>query len=409
MTERKKVRIGIAGFGSRAYSFVIPLLSEEFRDRAEIIGVFDCVEAKLEFAREALQKETHAEYFTDLAKLLAKKPDLLLITTPQSAHAETAIAALEAGIDVFLEKPMARTAAECLTIIKAEKRTGKRVFMGFNLRFHPVCCKILELIRQNRIGRVQQIICTDFFSGGYTYFRRWHRFERISGGLTVEKGCHSIDQINRFAGSVPVRVAAFGGLDRFLPDPEGADYCVNCTKTATCPFYMDMNRINEEILQNTGIEGVVINAGEKMDLCVFNSEKDTCDNTNIIIEYANGTRGTLVECFTSSVSLTTGRQFVLNGWDGQIWSELRTRGLKVYDNTPGKTTPPPEEPEIPKGSGRHGGADNQMLDYVLETILHDRPNTQMRTEDGYYAVAVAEAAERSVREHRMIEIPQLEK
>ena len=399
----KKIRIGFIGMGNRAYSLIVPLLSERFRDRAEIVAVYDPNEVKREFARETVKSDS-LKLFAERGPFLASGLDLVMVTTPQFAHAENAIAALDAGLDVFLEKPMARTAAECQTIIDAEKRSGKRVFMGFNLRHHPVCCKIAELVNEGRIGRVQQIVCTDYYSGGFSYFRRWHRLTANSGGLAVEKGCHSIDQINRYAGSVPVRVSAFGGLDRFLPDKDGADYCYKCGKKDSCPFYMDMAQAEEHTEKATGIKGIVVNGGERLDLCVFNSEKDTFDNHIINIEYANSCRAVLAECFTSCVKATSGRQFVLNGWEGQIWAEMNKRRIRFFPNAPFDENDRGEEIEIPKAAGSHGGADDVMLDYILGCMETGRENTEMRTVDGYYAVAVAEAAERSVTEKRIVDI-----
>ena len=399
----KKIRIGFIGMGNRAYSLIIPLLSERFRDRAEIAAVYDPNEVKREFARETVKSDS-LKLFADRDAFLASGLDLVMVTTPQFAHAENAVAALDAGLEVFLEKPMARTAAECQTIIDAEKRSGKRVFMGFNLRHHPVCCKIADMVKEGRIGRVQQIVCTDYYSGGFSYFRRWHRLTANSGGLAVEKGCHSIDQINRYAGSVPVRVSAFGGLDRFLPDKDGADYCYKCGKKDTCPFYMDMAQAEAHTEKATGIKGIVVNGGERLDLCVFNSEKDTFDNHIINIEYANSCRAVLAECFTSSVKATSGRQFVLNGWEGQIWAEMSNRRIRFYPSSPYDRNEQVEEIDIPKASGSHGGADDVMLDYVLTCMETGRENTEMRTVDGYYAVAVAEASEKAILENRIVEI-----
>ena len=399
----KKIRIGFIGMGNRAYSLILPLLSEQFRERVEITAIYDKDELKHQFARETIQND-NLKNFSDRDSFLQSGLDLVMVTTPQFAHAENAIAALDAGLEVFLEKPMARTAAECQAIMDAEKRNGKRVFMGFNLRHHPVCGKIAEMIEEGRVGKIQQIVCTDYYSGGFTYFRRWHRFAANSGGLAVEKGCHSIDQINRYAGSVPVRVSAFGGLDRFLPDKDAADYCFKCAKKDSCPFYMDMDKAEELTKKETGIDAVIVNGGQRMDLCVFNTEKDTFDNHLITIEYANSCRAVLAECFTSSVKATSGRQFVINGWDGQIWAEMTGRRIRFYPNDPYLDSAQTEEINIPPASGNHGGADNLMLEYVISCLETGRENTEMRTVDGYYAVAVAEAAEKAVSEKRIVEI-----
>ncbi len=401
----KQTKIAIVGFGNRAYSFVVPLLKPEFHDRAKIVAVLDNDPVKLDFAKGALKDEPQVEYFTDQASFFKVEADVVLVTPPQFAHREIACAALDAGYNVFLEKPMARNTEECRAIIEAEKRSGKTVFMGFNLRHHPVCTEIERQLA--KAGRMQQIICTDFYSGGYSYFQRWHRLSANSGGLVVEKGCHSIDLINRYANSTPVRVSAFGGRDRFNPDPEGADYCSKCKKADRCPYYCDMDKMEALTLHNTGIPGIVVNGGQKLDLCVFNTEKDTDDNTVVMIEYANGCRAMLAECFTSSVSRTSGRQFVLNGWDGQIWSSLSERVVRFYPNCPGDKGPEPEVINVPPSDGSHGGADNIMLNYVLDCLQNNKPNTRMLTLDGYYSVAVAAAAEQAVREGKVVEIKQL--
>lgn len=400
----KKIRIGIAGFGNRGYSFAVPLLTPEFQNRAEVAAVFDSDPRKLDFARGTFKTAPPPRYFTDREEFFRSGLDLVMITTPQFAHAELAVAALESGLDVFLEKPMARNTAECRAIMEAERKSGRTVFMGFNLRHHPVCRKIAEFVTSGRLGHLQQMVCTDFYSGGYSYFRRWHRLSANSGGLAVEKGCHSIDLLNLYSGSVPARVSAFGGLDRFTPNPDGAKYCSECKKTAECPYYMDMAKAAETTKRNTGIDAVTVNGGQQLDLCVFNSDKDTFDNHTIMIEYANGCRAMLAECFTSSIKPTSGRQFVLNGWDGQLWAELFNRSLRFYPNRPMTIDITPENIQIPSSAGNHGGADNAMLSYVIGSLTEHLPNTKMRTRDGYYAVAVAEAAERAVLEHRIVEI-----
>ena len=399
----KKIRIGIIGMGNRAYSLLIPLMSEQFKDRVEITAVFDPEPLKREFAKETVKSDT-LKLFDNREEFLKSGLDLVMVCTPQKGHAENAIAALEAGMDVFLEKPMARTAAECQAIIDAEKKSGKNVFMGFNLRHHPVCCEIADMVNSGKLGHVQQIICTDFYNGGFSYFRRWHRLTANSGGLAVEKGCHSIDQINRFARSRPVRVSAFGGLDRFLPDKDGADYCFKCGKKENCLYYMDMEKAEESTKNATGIPAVVVNGGQRLDMCVFNSDKDTFDNHTIMIEYANGCRAVLAECFTSSVKATSGRQFVLNGWDGQLWAEMTNRRLRFFPNAPHAGKMEPEETLIPPAPGNHGGADNLMLEYVIDCMETGKKNTEMLTVDGYYSVAIAEAAEIAVLEKRIVDI-----
>ncbi len=402
----EKLRIGIIGFGNRGFSFARTLQTERFRNRAEVAAVYEPQPLKQEFARQACRNPV--KICPSLEDFLNEKLDLVMVTTPQFAHAESAIASLHAGFDTFCDKPMARSAAECRAMIDAEKASSGTLFMGFNLRSHPVVSKIRELISAGRAGKIQQQNCIDNFSNGYTYFRRWHRFAKNSGGLTVEKGTHSIDLMNWFSGSDPLRVSAFGGLDRFTALPDASEYCRECSRKKTCEYYFDLEKVREQVSLDTGIDESYVNGGVRCDICPFNTEKDTYDNMSVLIEYENGCRAALMECFTSSVRQYNDREFMINGWDGQIWASLNRRTVHFYRNAPGRSAAPFEDLPVPEVAGHHGGADPMMLDYMFDCILKKLPNTRMPSRAGYYAVAVAEAAEQAVKERRIMEILPLE-
>lgn len=402
------VKIGVVGFGNRGYSFFNTAALEQFKNRAKITAVCEANQIKFAFARHALGDECFIT--DDLQEFLKQDLDLVLVTVPQFAHAEVAIAALESGKNVFVDKPMARTADECKAIIAAEKKAAGQLFMGFNLRHHPMTVKIMELLKSGKAGFVQQMNFMDFYGGGYTYFRRWHRFSKNSGGLTVEKGCHCIDMLNMFAQARPVRVAAFGGLDRFVPNGNKAVYCSECPDKASCDFYMDMEEAAAGVLKNTGVDEQIVNGGQKIDLCVFNSEKDTFDNSVVIIEYSNGCRAILGECFTSSVPEKFDRTMVLNCWNGQLWADMQKETLEFYANRPGKGAQDGAGEDIPLDhiAGLHGGADTQMLEYMVHTLENGLPNLEMNSLDGYYAVAVGEAAEVAIKNHQVVEIENID-
>jgi len=84
---------------------------------------------------------------TDYREILANpEVDAVFVCTPDHLHAEHAVAALNAGKHVFLEKPMATTIADCDAIIEAAARTGAKLYVGHNMRFFPVVRKMRELI-----------------------------------------------------------------------------------------------------------------------------------------------------------------------------------------------------------------------------------------------------------------------
>jgi predicted dehydrogenase len=402
-----KIKVGIIGFGNRGYSFALPLCGKYFKNKAELIGIYDSQPRKVKIAKEWLETRSSKTVAVDeLSEFLKLDMDIIMICTPQSEHAENACAVLQAGKNVFLEKPMARNVKECDFILNAAKASGKELFMGFNLRHHAVCAKLKEMISQGLIGKPQNIVCTDFYSGGYSYFRRWHRMHVNSGGLMVEKGCHSLDLINWYMDSEPVKVVAFGGLDKFKPLAEAGQYCSDCSKADSCEYYIDKDDIAVEVKQNNDLNPEWVLGTPNIDVCVFNSEKDTLDNHNVLIEYANGCRATYVESFTSSVKARSGRQFIINGTKGQIWASLDERKINFF---PEKVCSNPKQSplityNIPEETGSHGGADNQMLDYTFACLSGKHSNEKMRPEAGRRAILVASAAEKSVTESQIINL-----
>src|SRR5450755_4728956 len=85
--------------------------------------------------------------FDDFEAALAEKPDLVSVNTYTESHAAYAIAAMEAGAHVFVEKPLAPTVIEADRVVGTARRTGRKLVVGYILRHHP---SYIEFIRQAR-------------------------------------------------------------------------------------------------------------------------------------------------------------------------------------------------------------------------------------------------------------------
>ena len=98
-----------------------------------------------------------AAWFESLGELLDRAPvDALIIATPTSTHAELALAALDAGRHVLVEKPLAASLPDALRI---EAHPGGRVMTGHLLRYHPAVIRLRALIDAGELGRVERIEC----------------------------------------------------------------------------------------------------------------------------------------------------------------------------------------------------------------------------------------------------------
>ncbi|MGI9824733.1 Gfo/Idh/MocA family protein [Agromyces sp. Marseille-Q5079] len=201
------LKIGIVGFGARA-----TLRHEAHRpgEGSRVTAVCDLSER----ARAAAHAEFPDALVTDsLDELLASGIDAVMVLTPDDRHASIAIPALEAGVAVFCEKPLAIDLADADAVLETARRTGTRLYVGHNMRHMPVIALLRRLILDGRIGEVKAIWCRHFVgNGGDYYFKDWHADRRRTTGLLLQKGAHDLDVIHWLAGAYADRVAAMGSL-----------------------------------------------------------------------------------------------------------------------------------------------------------------------------------------------------
>lgn len=93
-------------------------------------------------------------YYSMEEAMQAEELDVFIIATPHRLHAELAIKALNAGINVFCEKPMSDDLNECVAMREAVEKSGKVFSVGFMFRFDPFVLKVKEIIKSGRIGKI---------------------------------------------------------------------------------------------------------------------------------------------------------------------------------------------------------------------------------------------------------------
>lgn len=124
-------RIGIVGLGNMG---VLHGKLLQRNPEARIVGVADLDHARTKAAATLFGCTAHAS----AEALFASDVDMVFITVPNTKHAPLACAALEKGIDVFVEKPLATGLEEARAVREAQRRSAKRLFVGYNRRFAPV-------------------------------------------------------------------------------------------------------------------------------------------------------------------------------------------------------------------------------------------------------------------------------
>ncbi|MDR3145083.1 MAG: Gfo/Idh/MocA family oxidoreductase, partial [Treponema sp.] len=150
----KKLKIGIIGTGGIAHAHMKPYVS--FED-VEITGACDIVPGK---AREFLDTYNlkNVPAFDNCHDLIKNvKLDGVSVCTYNTTHADCSIAALEAGIHVLCEKPMSFTIQEAADMVKASRKSGKILTIGFQPRYDYMRRKIDDIIDSGALGKVYYI------------------------------------------------------------------------------------------------------------------------------------------------------------------------------------------------------------------------------------------------------------
>jgi len=105
-------------------------------------------------ARLAAQDVGAARSSTHFADALAAGIHAVVLTTPNDLHSQQAIAALDAGKHVLLQKPMAPTVQECDAILDAQRRSGKTLGIYMNLLDHPLFHDLRRMVREGYLGKI---------------------------------------------------------------------------------------------------------------------------------------------------------------------------------------------------------------------------------------------------------------
>jgi predicted dehydrogenase len=137
----------------------------------------------------------------DFEKVLASDVAAVVVATPAETHYDVARAALHAGKDVFVEKPLALTFEQGAELVKIAQAGGRILMVGHVLEYHPGIVRLLELVRSGQLGKVHYIYSNRLSLG------KIRREENILWSFAP----HDIAVILRLVGDLPFEVIACGG------------------------------------------------------------------------------------------------------------------------------------------------------------------------------------------------------
>ena len=196
MTDRadRPLRAGVVGLGMMGRNHV--RVWDEVVDEAELVAVADPDPAAVKRATGGRR----ARGFEDVERMLAEEElDLVSIVAPTSLHLPVTLAALRAGANVLVEKPIAATREDALEMIEAAFAVGRMLTVGHIERFNPAIRELRRRLEAGELGRIFQISATRL--GPFPA-----RIRDV--GVVVDLAPHDLDIMRYLVGSEPVRIYA---------------------------------------------------------------------------------------------------------------------------------------------------------------------------------------------------------
>ncbi|WP_404429247.1 Gfo/Idh/MocA family oxidoreductase [Microbacterium lacus] len=422
-------RYALIGAGSRAQMYV-DAIAGPHADVAELVAWADTNVGRLDWHERRLTATGIAaprRFGPDgLAEAIREhRIDRVIVTTPDWTHADLVVAALEAGADVIVEKPLTTSADGVRRIAEAAERTGRSVTVTFNYRYSPRNAALKQLIQSGEVGEITSVHFEWVLdvAHGADYFRRWHRDKDSSGGLLIHKASHHFDLVNWWLQESPRRVFASGGLRFYGADNAARRGLGERPERGTTDsalrdgFSLDLRRdlvLRELYLDQEEHDGYL------RDRDVFDAGITIEDNLAVIVDYVGGA--------TMSYSLNAhspweGYVVAVNGTAGRAELTVVERGAVLLDEDgrvvvdpsarPGDVTEEDSRPvserlvvqqhfgsarevPVPAGDGAHGGGDAVLLREVFVGGEADELGRAATWRDGVRSMAVGLAANRSL-------------
>jgi predicted dehydrogenase len=344
-----------------------------------------------------------------------------VVTTQDQMHVEPAVAAMQAGYHVLLEKPMAHTLAGCIQLVQTAERTGRILQICHVLRYSPFWRTLHEVLASGRLGEIMTVEHREnvaYWHMAHSFVRGNWRNQAFSSPMILAKCCHDLDILVWNLDS-PVRsLSSFGSLLHYRATSAGPRIPARCTDGCpiepVCPFsapgiYLDYRPFADLRTARAGgtfadqapqkwpftvispdlRHGAIRQALETgpYGRCVYHCDNDVVDQQVVSMELVSGASVVLVMHGHSNEEHRSMR------YDGTR-ATLRARfgdpsEITIYDHGGGV-----EQIPLPAGESGHGGGDAGIMRDFLRTLHGEsEPLTTARTalESHLLAFAAEEA------------------
>jgi len=239
MSTTAPIRTGIIGFGLSGRVFHAPFIATNPAFRLDVIST-----ASPERTAEANAQHPSADIVATPEELLARAEDLdlIILASPAHSHLEQGLAALEAGVNVVIDKPFVPTVIDAKKLIAQAEESGKLLAVFQNRRWDGDFLTAKRLIDSGALGRVHRFEST-FERWGGSVRERWQDTQTVAqgAGITFDLGSHLIDQALHLFGPAEVEQAELQSVrDGAVSDD---DAFISLLHTSGVRSHLTMSRV----------------------------------------------------------------------------------------------------------------------------------------------------------------------
>ena len=424
------VRTVLVGAGDRARTYAEYALKHP--EKMQVVGLVDPRKEAITVGNKLYH--VPAEHcFSSVEEFLAypRFADAVINGTMDQLHVKTTLPLLEAGYDVLLEKPFAVSDQEVDMLCEAAKRNKRFVMICHVLRYAPFYHLIKRELLSGKIGEIINIQMSEEVSYHHmaaSYVRgKWSSEKLCFAPMLLAKCCHDIDLMVWFnSDTVAESVASFGSNYQFTPErkPEGsAQRCADCKLEPDCLFsafkhYVERGTWGQYVWtcfdgkDNVSKEDKIasLKGDNPYGRCVWAcKEHDIVDHQSVIVNFQNGSTGTLNMVGGASEGI---RDIRIVGTKGEIIGNFKKQKFVVQTinpDVPGMFTSQEidanETDDIDGMTGGHGGGDLRLAADFIDYLLTGKKSIAC-TEVGVSAIGhkIVFAAERSRKTGKVIKL-----
>ena len=241
------LKVGLIGCGRIAQLAHLNILT-----RLPDVELIALAELDLQRREEACHRAPAAVALADYTELLAMpEVDAVVICLPNALHAETAVAALQRGKHVYLEKPLAPGLNEARSVLTAWRNAGVVGMIGFNYRFNALYQTARQYVQSGTLGELVSV--RSVFSSAARTLPTWKRQRQNGGGVLLDLALHHVDLV-RFLFGQEVR-DVFAGLRSQHSEDDSATLQLRLADGLVVQSFFSLNAVEEDRFEIYGTAG----------------------------------------------------------------------------------------------------------------------------------------------------------